>query len=35
MEDHDEIRIYYSGADSCICIGDVNLSEVMQFCTIG
>ncbi|MHC5035126.1 MAG: glycoside hydrolase family 130 protein [Planctomycetota bacterium] len=35
MEDNDEIRIYYSGADSCICIGDVHLNEVMQFCTIG
>ena len=35
MEDDDEIRLYYSGADSCICVGSVRVGEVMQFCAIG
>jgi len=34
MEDADEIIIYYSGADSCICIGTVKVEKLMQFRTI-
>lgn len=35
MEDDGTIIIYYSGADTCICVGTVRLEELMQFCTIG
>ena len=35
MEDDEEIKIYYSGADTCICLGNVRLEELMQFCAIG
>jgi len=35
MEDDGEIRIYYSGADTCICVGSVRLEELMLFCAIG
>ncbi len=35
MTDDEEITIYYSGADTCICVGTVRLAELMQFCAIG
>ena len=35
MEDDGTLIIYYSGADTCICIGTVRLNELMRFCTIG
>ncbi len=35
MEDDGTLRIYYSGADTCICVGTVRLEELMQFCAIG
>ena len=35
MEDDDTLKIYYSGADTCICVGTVGLGELMQFCSIG
>jgi predicted GH43/DUF377 family glycosyl hydrolase len=35
LEDDGTLRIYYSGADTCICIGTVRVDELMQFCTIG
>ncbi|HHH76685.1 MAG TPA: glycosidase [Phycisphaerae bacterium] len=35
MEDDGTLTIYYSGADTCICVGTVRLEQLMQFCTIG
>ncbi len=35
VQDDGTIVIYYSGADTCICVGTVRLEELMQFCTIG
>lgn len=35
MEDDGTLRIYYSGADTCICVGTVHLEELMRFCAIG
>ncbi len=35
MEDDGTLRIYYSGADTCICVGTVRLDELMRFCAIG
>ena len=35
MEEDGALKIYYSGADTCICVGTVRLEELMQFCTIG
>jgi predicted GH43/DUF377 family glycosyl hydrolase len=35
MEDDGSLKIYYSGADTCICVGTVRLDELMQFCAIG
>ena len=35
MEDDGTLKIYYSGADTCICVGTVRLEELMRFCAIG
>ncbi len=35
MEEDGTLKIYYSGADTCICVGTVHLEELMQFCAIG
>lgn len=35
LEDDNQIKIYYSGADTCVCIGTVKLEELMEFCVIG
>ncbi len=35
MEDDKQIKIYYSGADTCVCVGTVGLGELMKFCVIG
>ena len=35
LEDDGTLRIFYSGADTCICIGTVRMEELMRFCTIG
>ncbi|HDZ22156.1 hypothetical protein LCGC14_1002420 [marine sediment metagenome] len=35
MEEDGALKIYYSGADTCICVGTVRLEELMQFCAIG
>ncbi|MFP3937868.1 MAG: glycoside hydrolase family 130 protein [Phycisphaerae bacterium] len=35
MEEDGTLKVYYSGADTCICIGTVRMNELMQFCEIG
>ena len=35
LEDDGTLKIYYGGADTCICIGTVKLANLMQFCSIG
>ena len=35
MEPDGQIKIYYSGADTCVCVGMVTLEELMKFCVIG
>lgn len=35
MEPDGEIKIYSSGADTCVCVGTVKLEELMKFCVIG
>lgn len=34
-EDDGNLRVYYSGADSCICIGDIPIEQIMKFCEAG
>ncbi len=34
MDDNEQIRIYYGAADTCICVGTVGLTDLMQFCSI-
>jgi len=35
IDDDGTLKIYYSGADTCICVGTVRLEELMRFCAIG
>jgi predicted GH43/DUF377 family glycosyl hydrolase len=33
--DGDEIWVYYSGADTCVCLGSVSVSEIKAACDLG
>jgi len=35
LEDDGKLRIYYGAADTCICIGFANLSDIVDRCLIG
>ncbi len=33
VEDGEEVKIFYSGADSCICLGTTTVSEIVDACS--